>query len=179
MDSDKFHFLKEEFVPLLQTLDPHKKGLWGVMNAQQMVEHFAEAVKVASGQLELPSIDDKERIAKNQGFLMTEIPFKENTKNPLLSEIPPPARHATMNDSITELQKDLNHFFKENELFNLTRPTLSIIICGSLSVASTGEEATGFLRQTIKDEQEDLNESLAWERGPKNDFNVGRGMILR
>lgn len=115
MDSEKFHFLKEEFVPLLQTLDPRQMGVWGVMKAQQMVEHFADAVKVASGKLELPSIDDQERIAKNQGFLMTEIPFKENTKNPLLSEIPPSLRHTSMDGSINELKDDLANFFQQNE----------------------------------------------------------------
>ena len=46
-------------------------------------------------------------------------------------------------------------------------------------MASTGEEGGSSFGQIDKSKQEDLNESLAWERGPRNDFNVGRGMILR
>lgn len=51
-------FLKTEFIPLLHKLNSTDKGSWGVLNAQQMVEHFADSVMNASGKLILPQINE-------------------------------------------------------------------------------------------------------------------------
>ncbi len=42
---------------------------------------------------------------------MTENPFKENTKNPLLGETPLPLRKPTLQAAIDTLQEELNYFF--------------------------------------------------------------------
>ena len=55
MDTSKEIFLREDFIPLLEKLKGTEKGKWGIMNVQQMVEHFADAVKSANGKLVLPS----------------------------------------------------------------------------------------------------------------------------
>lgn len=111
MDAEKLDFLRNKFVPLLQNLEPDAKGRWGVLNGQQMVEHFSDALRNASGKLHLPRITPDEHLPKMREFLMSEKPFKENTKNPLMSEQPLPATHALMIDSINELQQELNEFF--------------------------------------------------------------------
>ena len=41
MNSEKTNFLKHQFIPLLRQLQANTKGRWGVMNAQQVVEHFS------------------------------------------------------------------------------------------------------------------------------------------
>ena len=99
-------------IPLLNKLDADAKGNWGVMNGQQMVEHFADAVKNASGKLILPVVNSGERLEKSRIFLMTELPFKENTKNPLIGERPFPLRKPNINAAITKLQEELNYFFE-------------------------------------------------------------------
>jgi hypothetical protein len=112
MNEEKKKFLQEDFIPLLQQLDASAKGKWGVMNGQQMVEHFADAVKNASGKLILPVINTGERLEKSRAFLMTEKQFKENTKNPLIPDTPFPLRKANMNAAIEKLQHELNYFFQ-------------------------------------------------------------------
>jgi hypothetical protein len=112
MNEEKKKFLQEDFIPLLQKSDANAKGKWGVMNDQQMVEHFADAVKNASGKLILPVVNTGERLEKSREFLMTEKQFKENTKNPLIPETPFPLRKANMNAAIEKLQSELNYFFQ-------------------------------------------------------------------
>ena len=112
MDQYKIDFLKNDFIPLLKNANSQDKGKWGVLNAQQMVEHFADAVKNASGKLILPVLNEGERLQKFRGFLMGDIPFKENTKNALMSEQAPPLRQPDMQSAINKLQKELDHFFE-------------------------------------------------------------------
>jgi hypothetical protein len=111
MTISKETFLKNDFITLLTKLKGDEKGKWGTMNAQQMVEHFADAVKNASGKLILPLLSEGDRLQKSRDFLMSENPFKENTNNPL---IPPEGillRQAEMALAIDKLQKELDYFF--------------------------------------------------------------------
>ncbi|MEP6616942.1 MAG: hypothetical protein ABJA57_10205 [Ginsengibacter sp.] len=112
MEQYKIDFLKNDFIPLLTRLKCDDQGKWGVMHAQQMVEHFIEAVESASGKLILPMINEGERLIKSRDFLLSDIPFKENTKNPLMSEIPVPALYPGMQPAIEKLQEELSYFFQ-------------------------------------------------------------------
>lgn len=108
----KEDFLKNDFIPLLQKLKGNEKGNWGIMSAQQMVEHFADAVKNASGKLILPTLNSGEKLEKSRDFLMSENPFKENTVNPLIPKEGIPHRQPDLSSAIDKLQKELEHFFR-------------------------------------------------------------------
>ncbi len=112
MTTSKEIFIKENFIPLLEKLKANDKGKWGVMNAQQMVEHFADAAKNANGKLELPLLNEGERLEKYREFLMSEEPFKENTKNSLIPPEGISLRNPDMQSAIHKLQKELNYFFE-------------------------------------------------------------------
>ncbi len=114
MENPKYLFLKQEFIAKLRGLQPEAKGKWGVMNAQQMVEHFTEAVEIASGSIKMAIHNEGEKLIKFREFLMSETPFKENTKNPLMSEVATPAKHSEMSASIEDLQNALDYFFEVN-----------------------------------------------------------------
>lgn len=105
-------FLRKNFIPLLKNLNGNEKGKWGIMNAHQMVEHFADAVKNASGKLVLPLLNEGERLEKYRAFLMSEEPFKENTKNSLIPEGGMPLRKTDIQSAINKLEKELNYFFE-------------------------------------------------------------------
>ncbi len=111
MTVSKEVFLKEDFILLLKKLKGDEKGRWGVMNSQQMVEHFTDALKNASGKLILPALNEGERLQKYRDFLMSEEPFKENTKNPLIPEEGIHLRQPDMSSAINKLQKELDYFF--------------------------------------------------------------------
>jgi hypothetical protein len=107
----KEKFIKKDFIPLIRKLKSEDKGKWGVMNAQQMVEHFTDAVKNASGKLILPALNDGEKLQKSRDFLMSENPFKENIDNPLIPKEGIPPRQPDLQSSINKLQIELDHFF--------------------------------------------------------------------
>lgn len=112
MAESKVDFLKNDFVPLLGKLKPGAKGVWGIMDAQQMVEHFADAVKNASGKLILPQLSQGEHLEKMRLFLMSEQPLKENTDNPLIPKEGIPHRQPDLQSAINKLQSELDFFFK-------------------------------------------------------------------
>ncbi|MEO6290411.1 MAG: hypothetical protein ABIO76_10840 [Ginsengibacter sp.] len=107
----KKEFLKNDFINLLKKLNGDEKGIWGIMNSQQMVEHFTDAVKNASGKLILPYLNEGERLQKSRDFLMTEEPFKENIKNPLIPGEGLPFRQPDITSAIDKLQQEFDYFF--------------------------------------------------------------------
>jgi len=111
MNQSKYHFLKNDLVPLLQKLQPDSKGLWGTMGSQQMIEHMTDAVKMANGKLQLPKVNEGERLEKFRQFMNSEIPFGKNIKNPFLGETGLPLRKPDLAAAIAKLQSELDDFF--------------------------------------------------------------------
>ena len=112
MNTSKVIFLKEYLIPLLEKLRGDEKGKWGTMSAQQMIEHFVDAVKNANGKLILPLLNKDEKLQKSRHFLMSEEPFKENIKNPLIGEGGIPLRQRDLKSAINKLKKELDYFFE-------------------------------------------------------------------
>ncbi len=125
MDTAKAHFLKKDFIPLLKTISPDAVPRWGKMNVQQMVEHFADSVRIAAGTFpDVPLLTPAENLPRMQTFLLSDKPFRENTKNPLVSENPA-LRHASLAEALNELQAALDAFFEAfyaNEAFTTRNP---------------------------------------------------------
>jgi hypothetical protein len=108
----KANFLKVDFLELLKCLSPQTKGSWGVLTAQQMIEHFADSIKIASGRKEnIILITPTEALPQMIHFLRSEKPFKENTKNALMPDSPVPAKFEIMEESIREVENEMFHFF--------------------------------------------------------------------
>lgn len=115
MDTSKEIFLKRDFISLLEKLRGDEKGKWGTMNPQQMIEHFADAVKNASGKLSFPALNEGAELQKFRDFLMSEKPFKENIKNPFIPAEGIPLRRSNLLLATQKLKKELDYFF---EAFN-------------------------------------------------------------
>jgi hypothetical protein len=112
MEIDKVDFLKHRFIPLLGEIPSETEPLWGKMTLQQMVEHFADSVRLASGKVQLTEmVTPADLLPKYQAFLMSDKPFRENTVNPILPEVPPPVRNKTIQGALDELQRELDTFF--------------------------------------------------------------------
>jgi hypothetical protein len=106
----KLTFLRNTMPALLQQLEATQRGAWGKMNAQQMVEHFTDAVKLAFGHFLLPALNEGQQLQKMYNFMMSDAPFKENTVNPYMGKDAAPLRKASMQDAITSLQNALQRF---------------------------------------------------------------------
>lgn len=111
MNEDKIRFLKQELVPLIQRIPADTQPAWGKMSLHHMVEHLAASVRIAGGQLVVPGTPDTASWERNRAFLMTEKPFRENTRNPFLPETTLPLRHHTLAAAINDLQAALIQFF--------------------------------------------------------------------
>src|SRR6266487_777129 len=85
-----------------------------------MVEHFSGALQQANEKRALPLHTSMEHLSKFRQFMLSEKPFRENTKNPLMGELAPPLKNNSMQEAIDELQKELNYFFSVFE----TNPNL-------------------------------------------------------
>jgi hypothetical protein len=118
MTSNKADFLKKDFLTYLKSVDSATPPLWGKMSLQQMIEHFTDYVKIASGKIQNTKLlTPEDQLEKAQAFLMSDKPFKENTPNPLLPEAPPPVRNISMEEALKELETEIDFFFsvfKEN-----------------------------------------------------------------
>ncbi|MCC6384707.1 MAG: hypothetical protein LC117_01700 [Bacteroidia bacterium] len=84
----KAEFLKLFLISELSILQPHRKGLWGKMNAQQMIEHLAYSFRnYAALDHENMNIPP-ERIEQARHFMLSEKPFTPGTHPPGMSLYP-------------------------------------------------------------------------------------------
>lgn len=112
MNVAKSDFLETRFVPLLKTIHSQTKPAWGKMSFQQMVEHFADAVRLATGKVtQVQMLTPAADIPKMQAFLASDKPFKENTPNPLMPEVPAPVQYISIEKALDALQVEIEHFF--------------------------------------------------------------------
>jgi hypothetical protein len=124
MNTAKADFLRHEFIPRLQKIPSDISPAWGKMTLQQMIEHFADSVAIASGKVgHTEIVTPPEHLDKLRAFLASEKPFRENTPNSLMPEIPAPVRHSSKEAALKELEEEINHFFAvfENNNLQLTR----------------------------------------------------------
>lgn len=125
MSLEKENFLRTKLVRYLQQLDPATPPRWGKMTVQHMIEHCAgDVVCTASGRLKIDTIiTAPDNLQRMRDFLMGDRPFKENTKNPLLTENPRPLQYKTVQGAIGALQQELIYFFEvfENNPSLITR----------------------------------------------------------
>ena len=120
MVEEKAVFLRNELIPLLKQISTETKPLWGKMTLQQMIEHFADYTRIASGKtVHTEIITAPEHLDKMRAFIMSDKPFRENTPNALMSEVPAPVRNPSLESAIDELLQELNYFFTVFEKNNL------------------------------------------------------------
>jgi hypothetical protein len=114
MNLEKENFLRTKLVRHMQQLDPAKQPAWGKMSVQHMIEHYAgDAVRNASGRLKMDRIiTPLDKLRSMREFLMSEKPFKENTKNSLMGEEPRDLHFNTVQAAIGALQQELIFFFE-------------------------------------------------------------------
>ncbi len=125
----KAEFLQKELVVQLAKIPAGMAPLWGTMQAQQMVEHMSDSVRIANGRDPQDCITLPDHLPKMMAFLHSDKAFKENTPNSLMSETPAPCRFDRMEDALGELQAELNEFinvFDEDKRKIITNPFLEI-----------------------------------------------------
>lgn len=110
----KENFLRTKLVPYLQKLNPATPPRWGKMNVQQMIEHYTtDGVQIANGRMKFDQIiTPPENLVRFREFLVSDKPFRENTRNPLLPDSPAELRFRTIQAAIAALHEELIYFFE-------------------------------------------------------------------
>ena len=111
MSLEKENFLRTRFIACLQQLDPNTPPQWGKMNVHLMIEHLTDVLMVANGKIKMHIVTPAEKLPQYKAFMMSDKPFKENTKSPVLPEEPLPLRKQTVQAAIGKLQEELIYFF--------------------------------------------------------------------
>jgi hypothetical protein len=114
MSLEKENFLRTKLVRYFQQLDPSTPPRWGKMSVQHMIEHYAgDGLRSANGRLKIEHVvTPPDQLQRMLQFLMSDKPFKENVRNPLLGEEPRVLRYKTVQGAIGTLQQELIYFFE-------------------------------------------------------------------
>jgi len=112
VNESKKEFLETRFIPFVRKITPSTPARWGKMNAQQMVEHVAGFFRISTNKLKFPFVTPLEQLPKFRAFLMSEKEFRENTKAPVLPDEPFPIRHPAMDESVADLERQVQYFFE-------------------------------------------------------------------
>jgi len=114
MLKDKEQFIKETFLALLQQANSGTATKWGKMDFQQMLEHVADFFQVSTQKQHYPFVSPPEHMPKLKEFLMSDKPFRENTKAPtsIIGEEPLPYRYASVDEAMQEVIAEVNYFFQ-------------------------------------------------------------------
>jgi len=112
MDNQKLFFITRDFAAMANNLFAEKKGKWGKMNAQQMIEHLAFVFKFSSKKIILPLQTPEEFLPKYKAFLLSDKEFRENTKAPdiIIPEEPLAMRNLSYAEAINELEAEIGDF---------------------------------------------------------------------
>lgn len=110
--AQKEQFLRSGFVVALKTINPDTAPIFGKMNPQQMLEHMAEYIRFGYGNPIITQVFyTSESLEKVRQFVMSEHPFRDNTPNPILSEIPKPVRFSSYQAALEDVEIALNELF--------------------------------------------------------------------
>jgi hypothetical protein len=120
MNAGKVDFLKHRFISLLKQIPSDTPPQWGKMTLQQMIEHFADSVRIASGKtVHTDIVTPTENFQRVRDFMLSDKPFRENTANPLMPEVPAPVKNISCKAALEELEGEMKYFFTVFEKNNL------------------------------------------------------------
>lgn len=111
-------------------LSPIVIGNWGLMNAQQTVEHLTDFFTLSTSKIQMPIITSKENMPKIKAFLMSDKEFRENTKAPVLPEQPTPVREISYEAALQKLDDEIVTFFNlfsQNKSLQTSHPVFGVL----------------------------------------------------
>lgn len=75
------------------------------MNAQQMLELYQRFLKYQARQIHFLPTTPTAHLPKYKKFLMSDKEYYENTKAPVVPEVPLPLQFSSMNDAVRSYKK--------------------------------------------------------------------------
>ena len=123
MIAEKSDFLTTGSFVAIEKLTPDTPPEWGVMNAQQMIEHLTHFYRVSLEEIPVKLYTPEAHLPKYMEFLMSEKEFRENTKAPaeLLGDVPVPLESGSLSEAVQNLKNTVIRF---GQFFETDRKTL-------------------------------------------------------
>lgn len=103
-------FFTKEYIALLQKLQGNEKGNWGVLSAQEMIEHMTDSIGIAYGRIKQTLHTSEEMLPKFREFALSDKEFKPNTKNAYMGDNPEALRNKNITEAVSELEKEIISF---------------------------------------------------------------------
>lgn len=94
----------------LLKLEENSKPIFGKMNAQQMIEHLSDILKIANGNWEVNVFVDDEKASRRKPFLDSEYEIQSGFKPKFLSEEPVKERFNSLSEAIEDLIFQITSF---------------------------------------------------------------------
>ena len=120
------NFLDEDIVGTqLSKLNKSSKAVFGLMNAQQMVEHLSAVTQIANGNWDVGVFVSDEKAARRKPFLNTENELQAGFKAPFLADEPYILKFNSLEEAIGDLIDQIEIFvkvFKEDENRTVVHP---------------------------------------------------------
>lgn len=123
-------FFYETLPQLLAQLTADTQPRWGKMSAQHMVEHVSAITYLALGKRELPVMTPPEVLEKSRAWLMSDKPFRPDTKAPMLPAEPLPLSFASLDEAKQKLLDTIEAFrkrFDENPDLQTVHPVFGLL----------------------------------------------------
>lgn len=98
----------EECRSAIQRLTADTPAQWGLMNAQQMVEHLLIVVRLSYGSIAGKVMTPGEEWAQRKEFLHNSKPFAQNLRNPALPAEPRPVYFSTFAEAVSQLHHHIH-----------------------------------------------------------------------
>lgn len=122
---------RKELTMLLNKLTTDSKALWGKMQAQHMIEHLANTMKITNGKKQaVLKTTEKEASEAKQQFIYTDVEMAMGLKSSLMGEDPEPFAFPGLPEAVEDLNEQLNdfeHYFKNNPDACFTHPRLGLL----------------------------------------------------
>jgi hypothetical protein len=104
-------FPSDEIWQLLATLEPETPAVWGIMSAQNMVEHLLLPLKIAQGELKVAVVTPADKVERvKQIMLLGPSPLKKGFAAPFLPEGQLPLQFENLQSAILKLKEEVSSF---------------------------------------------------------------------
>jgi hydroxymethylglutaryl-CoA reductase len=124
-------FLYNQFPDLLSTLNQDTQPLWGLMNAQQLVEHLTIILACSNGHFDAKPIADVERMAyRKMRYYEKDVPMPRNFRTDFMPETPHPVKYPNIEIAKIQLKEELVHFknyYAEHLNLTAMHPVLGLL----------------------------------------------------
>lgn len=124
-------FLYEQFPDLLDGLQADTPAVWGLMNAQQMVEHLGTVVGFSNGRFEAkPTVDEARLAHRKMRYYEKDVPMPRGFRAEFIPETPNPVQFPDMETAKNFLLQQLERFddyYAEHPGLTAMHPVLGVL----------------------------------------------------